>query len=117
MSFCCLYGLLRQLAVNSPFRAQTTARFGCASPRAINKARQWPLGQTPGMTKIKDIAESYKESPGAQPGTEPDSNMRGRLKAYRGKGAEGLRHLGTKLSILWFCLFVQPSLEHEVAKE
>ncbi|HMA66176.1 MAG TPA: hypothetical protein VKO20_00020, partial [Desulfosalsimonadaceae bacterium] len=46
-------GLLRQLTVNSPFRAQTTARFGCAWPRAINKARQWPLGQTPGMTKIK----------------------------------------------------------------
>ena len=58
---CYLWGLLRQLTVNSPFRAQTTARFGCAWPRASNKARQWPLGQAPGMTKIKDIAACSME--------------------------------------------------------
>src|SRR6056297_3192032 len=77
MSFCSLWGLLRQFAVNSPFRAQTTARFGCASPRAINKARQWPLGQTSGMTKIKDIAELPYKYPRPQPGTESVSNFWG----------------------------------------
>jgi len=37
------------LPENSPWRAQTTARAGYASPRAIAKPPKWPLGQTPAM--------------------------------------------------------------------